>query len=488
MTAYLIRRFFQMILVVLLATMAIYVLLNVAPGGPLSGLRTASADRTQRVTAADIARLEAYLGIDKPLVLRYICWMIGDDWLGADWMSLSLRGYAVNEQTRVRFWADPGVANLRPGYTLWVRGAPNADGVFEVTYVQAKPPANTPPPEGMQPFRVVRVRGTDLEVERMGATGTLTLHTTPDTEFVIPDASPRPEDGAWVNVGWLFNPYRGILGRYAGFHGSNRGVMRLDWGVSWKLANGQPVTMLVKSRLGNTLLLMTLSTVISLVVALPIGILSAVKQYSVLDYITTTFSFFGASMPVFWFGLMMILIFSYKFRDWGWPYLPAGGVIMVRSAPAGQVLAYLNAVPGGWVDRAVHLFMPVTVLSLFHMASWSRFTRSSMLEVLRQDYVRTARAKGLRERVVLGKHALRNALIPLITIVVFQLPGIFGGATITETVFSYHGIGRLYFEALVASDWPVAMTLLLITAVLVVVATLLGDILYTLVDPRIRFD
>jgi peptide/nickel transport system permease protein len=161
---------------------------------------------------------------------------------------------------------------------------------------------------------------------------------------------------------------------------------------------------------------------------------------------------------------------------------------MHRSAPPGQVLSVLNARPGGFLDRAVHLVMPTIVLSLFYMAGWTRFTRSSMLEVLRQDYVRTARAKGLRERIVLGRHALRNAMIPLITIVVFQLPGIFGGATITETVFNYHGIGRLYFESLSQNDWPVAMIILLITSVLVVIATLLGDVLYTLVDPRIRLE
>jgi peptide/nickel transport system permease protein len=335
--------------------------------------------------------------------------------------------------------------------------------------------------------QVVRVEGPDIRTERVGGEE-VWVRTTPETEFVIPGAAPRPADGRWVYVGWLFNPYHGILGRWAGYHNDRRGVVRLDWGTSWKLAVGQPVMMLIKSRLGNTLLLMTLATVISLAVAVPIGIVSAVKQYSTLDYVVTTFSFFGSSMPVFWFGLMMILIFSYKFRDWGLPFMPAGGVVMVRRAPPGQVLAYLNAAPGGWLDRAVHLVMPAIVLSLFYMASWSRFTRSSMLEVLRQDYIRTARAKGLRERVVLGKHALRNALIPLITIVVFQLPGIFGGATITETVFSYHGIGRLYYDALVQSDWPVVMVLLLITAILVVAATLLGDILYTIVDPRIRFE
>jgi peptide/nickel transport system permease protein len=213
-----------------------------------------------------------------------------------------------------------------------------------------------------------------------------------------------------------------------------------------------------------------------------------VRQYSTLDYAVTTFGFFGSAMPVFWFGLMLVLIFSHQFKAWGLPFMPASGVYMHRAAPPGQVLNVLNARPGGFVDRAVHLVMPTIVLSLFYMAGWTRYTRSSMLEVLRQDYVRTARAKGLRERVVLGRHALRNALIPLITIVVFQLPGIFGGATITETVFNYHGIGRLYFEALSQNDWPVAMIILLITSVLVVLATLLGDILYTLVDPRIRLE
>ena len=122
------------------------------------------------------------------------------------------------------------------------------------------------------------------------------------------------------------------------------------------------------------------------------------------------------------------------------------------------------------------------------MATWSRFTRTSMLEVLRQDYVRTARSKGLRERIVIGKHALRNALIPVITIVVFQIPGLFGGAIITETVFSYQGIGRLYFTALSVDDWPIVMIYLMISTFLVVLATLVGDILYTVVDPRIRLE
>ena len=485
MTAYLIRRFFQMALVVLLATMAIYALLNLAPGGPLSGLRAASADRKQRVSEADIARLEAYLGIDKPLLLRYVVWLIGDDWLGADWMSLSLGGYSTGRGTPYRFWSDPGIAHLKPGYVLWVRGEPVEDGI-QADYVEARPSGERP--VGTVEVRVIQIQGPNLRVERAGAATKSVVYTTPETEFVIPSAEPRPETGAWLDVGWLFNPYRGLLGGWAGYHADRRGVLRMDWGTSWKLATGQSVFMLIESRLTNTILLMSLSTLISLLIAVPVGILSAVKQYSTLDYAVTSFSFFGSAMPVFWFGLMMILIFSYKFRDWGLPSMPAGGVFMTRPAPAGQVLAYLNAKPGSLTDRAVHLVMPAIVLSLFYMANWSRFTRSSMLEVLRQDYVRTARAKGLRERIVIGKHALRNALIPLITIVVFQIPGIFGGATITETVFSYQGIGRLYYDALIQSDWPVVMIILLITAILVVFATLLGDILYTLVDPRIRLE
>ena len=159
----------------------------------------------------------------------------------------------------------------------------------------------------------------------------------------------------------------------------------------------------------------------------------------------------------------------------------------MRAAPPGSFLALLNATPGSLIDRGAHIVLPATMLSLLYMAGWSRYSRSSMLEVLRQDYVRTARAKGLFERVVIVKHALRNALIPVITILVFDLAGIFSGAILTETIFSYPGMGRLYFDALTQSDWPVVMAYLFIVAVLVVIATLIRDIVYTIVDPRIRF-
>jgi len=185
---------------------------------------------------------------------------------------------------------------------------------------------------------------------------------------------------------------------------------------------------------------------------------------------------------------MLILVFAVGFKNWGLPYMPSGGVALVRSAPPGSLEDLLNVTPGSTLDHVIHIVLPAAMLALLYMAGWSRYMRSSMLEVLRQDYVRTARAKGLLERAVIYKHALRNALIPIITIVVFQIPGLFGGATLTETVFSYPGIGRLYFDALGANDWPIVMAILFITAILVVFATLLGDLLYTIVDPRIRFN
>jgi peptide/nickel transport system permease protein len=200
----------------------------------------------------------------------------------------------------------------------------------------------------------------------------------------------------------------------------------------------------------------------------------------------TTFSFFGISMPAFWFGLMLIIIFGLKFKEWGLPYMPTGNVVDLRILP-GSMAALLGITAGSFGDYLLHLVLPVAMLSLLSMAGWSRFMRSSMLEVLRQDYVRTARAKGLRERSVILKHAARNALIPLITIVVFEIPAIFGGAIITETIFNYPGMGRLFIQALSADDWPIVMAYLFISAILVVIATLIGDILYTVVDPRIRF-
>lgn len=483
MAGYLLRRFIQMFLVVLLATMAIYAILNLAPGGPLSGLNM-TADRRQRFTEADKARLEAYLGLDKPLALRYVVWLLGDDWLGSDYMYLGLKPPATG-----RFYAEPGLAYAKPGYPLWIQGEvgpAGADGmpVITATHVWIRPTGEAS--EGVTKGRVISASKGLLKIDVDNNAVNAWAVVSPTTQWEVTDLAPRPK-GAWVPVAWLFGQ-NGILGNLAHFHGTGHGVLRMDWGFSWSVARGQAVSSLIVSRLGNTLVLMLTSTVLSLLVAIPVGIFSAVKQYSKMDYIVTTFTFFGTAMPVFWFGLMMILIFSIKFRQWGIPYLPAGAVYSVRTPPAGSLLAAWNIVPKSFGDRALHLLMPTVVLSLLYMASWSRFMRSSMLEVLRQDYVRTARAKGLGERMVIVKHAMRNALIPIVTIVVLQIPGLFGGAIITETIFSWTGMGRLYYDALGGDDWPVVMILLFIDAVLVVVSTLIGDVLYTVVDPRIRYD
>jgi peptide/nickel transport system permease protein len=508
MTAYLIRRAFQMSIVVLLSTFAIFMLLNVAPGGPLSGLKL-SAGRKTRVSDVDIARLEAYLGLDKPLALRYLTWLLGDDWLGSNWVYVGLTQYSqiktgrdgdpiikIDRSTgeqyyefdKQRFWADPGVALLNPGYPVWVWGAESAPDEYQATQIKVKPQATAEIPEDVAVWGLVFSQDRYTVVIKDLNGKPYTIITDEETVWNFPpgEGLPRPEEGRWANISWLVGP-GGLLGSYAGFHSTTQGMLRLDFGFSWKLAPGQPVSKLIMSRLGNTILLMSTAILLSLIIGIPIGIYSAVHQYSKTDYVATTFAFFGSAMPIFWFGLMLILIFTYQFKQWGLPFMPSTGVLSVREAPPGSFLDLISVTPGSLVDRGAHLILPAVMLALLYMAGWSRYSRSSMLEVLRQDYVRTARAKGLFERVVIIKHALRNALIPVITILVFDIAGIFSGAILTETIFSYPGMGRLYFDGLTQSDWPVVMAYLFIAAVLVVIATMIRDIVYTIVDPRIRF-
>jgi peptide/nickel transport system permease protein len=236
----------------------------------------------------------------------------------------------------------------------------------------------------------------------------------------------------------------------------------------------RPVTQEIAERLPNTLLLMGISLLTTLLVAVPLGILSAVKKYSLFDHIATTLAFAGQSLPVFWFGLLLIIVFAVTLRGAdGRPLLPGAGM-------------YTLGQPFSLADRIRHLILPVTTLTFVSAAGYMRYLRSSMLDVINQDYIRTARAKGMHERKVIYKHALRNALIPLVTLIGLDLPSLFGGALFTETIFAWPGIGRLYFSAALKTDYPLVMAILMIEAALIILSSLLVDFLYAWLDPRIR--
>lgn len=236
---------------------------------------------------------------------------------------------------------------------------------------------------------------------------------------------------------------------------------------------GQPVFDIVWPALKNTLVLTISAVVLGKFLAILLGIFSAVRQYSIGDYLLTGITFIAYSVPAFWLGLMLIIAFSVKL---GW--LPTSGIINA-DLPAGSWEAT--------VDWLKHLILPVAVLAISEIIQVQRFMRSSMLEVLRQDYLTTARAKGLSERVVVGRHALKNALIPVVTIIAVTMPRVVGGSTVVETVFAYPGMGRLLYTSIMGNDFVVAMTVVMIIAVTVVFFNLLADVIYGWLDPRIRY-
>jgi peptide/nickel transport system permease protein len=251
-------------------------------------------------------------------------------------------------------------------------------------------------------------------------------------------------------------------------------VVRLDFGRS--LIQKRPVTDAIKDRLPNTLMLMGTAWVITILLAIPIGILSALKQYSWFDHGVTTLTFIGQSVPIFWLGLILILIFYLTLNSpfSGEALLPVGGM---KTLGADFSIR----------DRVTHLILPVTMLSASWIAWYTRFLRSSMLDVIHQDYVRTARAKGLRESTVIYRHAFRNAAIPLVTLMALDLPFIFSGALFTEVIFSWPGMGRLFYDAADRRDYPLLMAIIMITSTLIVLSNLLADVLYAWLDPRIRY-
>ncbi|MCS7216167.1 MAG: ABC transporter permease [Candidatus Bipolaricaulota bacterium] len=251
-------------------------------------------------------------------------------------------------------------------------------------------------------------------------------------------------------------------------------AVRGDFGPSRRY--GMPAAEFVfRQRMPNTLLLSGLSLLVAFAVAVPAGVWCALRRHSFVDYAVTTLNFVGISVPVFWLGILLIYVFSVRL---GW--LPAGSLGTPGVAEQG-LGAYV-------VDRLRHLVLPVLALSSIQMATWTRFMRSSMLEVIHDEYIRTARAKGLPERAVVLKHALRNAILPIITLVALAIPGVFSGAVLTETVFNWPGMGRAIYDAILANDFNVAMVALMFISLWIILCNILADVAYALADPRIRYD
>jgi peptide/nickel transport system permease protein len=285
------------------------------------------------------------------------------------------------------------------------------------------------------------------------------------------DMDIKPEDIARIkaNMGLdkpVWQQYLIWMGIVPNSQGERSGLLQGDLGISF--IDQTPVTKNIMDRLPNTLLLSITALVISLGVALPVGVWSAVKQYSMFDNVSTVLSTAGVSIPSFWFGLVAILIFSVELR-----WLPSGGM-------------YTLGQEKNLADSLKHLIMPASILSILQVAGWNRYIRASMLEVIRQDYVRTARAKGLKERVVIIVHALRNALMPVVTLLGLSLPGLVSGAIVTETIFGWPGMGRLAYHAATKRDYPIIMGTLVMSTILVILGNLLADIAYGFLDPRIK--
>jgi peptide/nickel transport system permease protein len=250
-------------------------------------------------------------------------------------------------------------------------------------------------------------------------------------------------------VSWLRNTLRGNLG--------------------YSLVNKRPVTEVILEKLPASLSLMGISFLVSITVGVGVGLLSAVRQYSFLDYSLTILAFIGNSLPTFWIAMMLIWFFAVRL-SW---------------LPTGQMSSY-QPTTSRLVDYARHFVLPVATTSFVSLVGWVRYQRASMLEVLRQDYIRTARAKGLKERVVLFRHAWRNALIPILTMIGFSVSNLVGGSYIIETIFSWPGMGQFGFAALLKRDYPVMMGVTLLSAVFIMAGNLLADVAYVLVNPQIR--
>jgi peptide/nickel transport system permease protein len=346
MSGYLLRRLLQFIPLLLFLSIGLFALVNLAPGGPLASLGGARHVNPQRAE-----QLRRQLGLDQPLPLQYVYWLLGNDWTKVD--------------------AD-------------------GDGIAESA-------------------------------------------------------------------------------------GNRKGILRGDFGTSFRTR--QPVLGEILQRLPNTVYLMAVTLIVVGLIAIPVGVISAVRQYSAFDLTATTFSFAGQAIPEFWLGLVLIMVFYVWLHNpvTGEPLLPSGGM---HSLGVGFSL-------GDWIK---HLILPVSMGAVGWVAWYTRFLRAGMLDVLSQDYIRTARAKGLKERTVLYRHALRNALLPVLTLFALDLPYVFAGSLYVELIFSWPGMGRLYYQSAVERDYPLLMAILIITAGVTALCNLLADLGYAVLDPRIRYE
>jgi peptide/nickel transport system permease protein len=253
--------------------------------------------------------------------------------------------------------------------------------------------------------------------------------------------------------------------------GKRKGVIRGDFGTS--IVTRRPALDLITERLPNTLLLMVPAEILIIFFSLVVGVYSALRQYSWVDNLLTSFSFIGYSMPVFWLALMMMYVFAVNFKAWGLPYFPTVGMF---EPEAGKTLPQIL-----W-----HLVLPMTTLTIISVAGYSRYVRASMLEVINQDYIRTARAKGLPRRMVIYGHALKNASLPLVTIVGLDLPLLLAGAIVTESIFAWPGMGRLFIDHTERADIAVIMGIMVMISVAVVFFQIVTDLVYAYLDPRIH--
>jgi peptide/nickel transport system permease protein len=289
---------------------------------------------------------------------------------------------------------------------------------------------------------------------------------------------------------FLINALPGGSVDVAGLHidlpGGDNGLLHGDLGYS--IVDGRPVTDVIAARIVPTFILAGTAYIIWITIAFLAGVYAAVKRYSFFDSALTVVNYVGYSLPTFWLGIMLISFFAAPPLKW----FPVSGMWTTRSVPTFGTDEYWKFFGGqpltALYDLGIHLVLPVFTLVLVNIAFDSRFIRASMLDSLNQDFVKTARAKGVPERTVIFKHALRNALLPVVTNIGLEIPFLFTGAIVTETIFSWPGMGRQFIQAVDTFDYPVLMGILLVTAVIVVFANLLADVAYAIVDPRVQYD